>query len=108
MAVEARASSTLSNVSTFMGMPLSSLDDVRPGVVAVNGAPYSGVKFSREGSRGIRKASLTLADKLAVAGDEGFADVDNGLRLLPIDGALIDVGDWPVAEDNRLDGWNPA
>ena len=96
MAVEERASSTLSNVSTFMGVPLSSVDDVRPGVVAVNGAPYSGVKFSREGSRGIRKASLTLADKLAVAGDEGFADVDNGLRLLPVDGALIDVGDWPV------------
>ena len=79
-----------------MGLPPAGLDDVRPGVVAINGAPYAGIKFSREGSSGIREASLALADRLAVAGDEGFADVDSGRRLHYNEGTLIDVGDWPV------------
>ena len=96
MATAAKHPPLFAGPPTFMGVPLAGVDDVRPGVVAINGAPYAGIKFSREGSSGIREASLALADKLAVAGDEGFADVDNGLRLRPIDGALIDVGDWPV------------
>ena len=96
MATDVRPPSITAGLSTFMGVPLAGIDDVHPGVVAINGAPYAGIKFSRHGSRGIREASFALADKLAVAGDEGFADVDNGFRLRPIDGALIDVGDWPV------------
>ena len=96
MAIDEKSSSILSGFSTFMGVPPAGLDDVNQGVVAVNGAPYSGGRLAREGPRGIRHASLALAEKFAIAGDRGFADVDNGLRLLPNDGALIDVGDWPV------------
>ena len=96
MPIEPKTPLLLSGVSTFMGVPPAGLDDVGPGVVAVNGAPYSGGRFTREGPRGIREASVAMAEKLAIAGREGFADVDRGLRLIPNGGALIDVGDWPI------------
>ena len=96
MATDSRSSSILGSTSTFMGLPPAGVDDVRPGVVAINGAPYSGGRLAREGPRGIREASFALADKLAVAGDGGFADVDSGRRLHYNEGAVIDVGDWPV------------
>ena len=96
MPIDPKTPLLLAGVSTFMGVPPAGLDDVGPGVVAVNGAPYSGGRFTREGPRGIREASVAMAEKLAIAGREGFADVDRGLRLIPNGGALIDVGDWPV------------
>ena len=96
MAIKQSSPSLLTTLSTFMGLPPAGLDDVRPGKVVVNGAPYSGGRLAREGPRGIRLASLALADKFAVTGDEGIADLDGGRRLFPNEGALIDVGDWPV------------
>ncbi len=102
MAVDEKSPSILSGFSTFMGVPPSGLDDVHPGVVAVNGAAYSGGRFAREGPRGIRHASLALGEKFSMTGDRGFADVDNGVRLIPNEGALIDVGDWPVYPSDVL------
>ena len=96
MTIDSKSQSLLAGTSTFLGVPLAGLDDVGPGVVAINGAPYSGGRFTREGPRGIRQASLAMAEKLAIAGEEGFAELDQGLRLIPNDDALIDVGDWPV------------
>ena len=96
MAIKQSSPSLLTTLSTFMGLPPAGLDDVRPGAVVVNGAPYSGGRFAREAPRGIRRASLALAERLALTGDEGIADLDGGRRLFPNEGVLIDVGDWPV------------
>ena len=96
MTIDARTPPLLTSATMFMGVPPAGLDQVGPGVVAINGAPYSGGRFAREGPRGIREASLAMAEKLAIAGTEGFADADRGLRLIPNGGSLIDVGDWPV------------
>ena len=87
---------------SFLGAPVGRPEDVKPGMVAVGGAPYSlkaeaGIKvWAREGPRAVREASLTFAQQLALAGEEGLLDVDRQRRLFAKEGAVVDVGDYVI------------
>ena len=82
---------------TFLRAPLVELDALRPGVVAINGAPYDtthkGGPGTRSGPKGIREASLPMANRLANAGDRGIVDVETGARRTWRAGSVVDVGD---------------
>ena len=70
---------------TFLRAPLVELDALRPGVVAINGAPYDtthkGGPGTRSGPKGIREASLPMANRLANAGDRGWVSTRAGSTL---------------------------
>ena len=85
-----------SGTATFMRAPLGEFEDVKPGMVVINGAPHTmQVRFNeRRGPNGMREGSLFIADKLRNAGSEGILDTSTGRRLfLPEESRLLDVGD---------------
>ncbi|MBI4337981.1 MAG: agmatinase family protein [Chloroflexi bacterium] len=83
--------------ATFLHAPMVDFDTLKPGMVAVSGAPHDSTHSTRFGTRtgpkGVREASLPLADKLRNAGKKGLVDVATGARLVMKDGVLADVGD---------------
>ena len=86
---------------TFLTAPIVDLDQIRPGMVVVAGAPHDSTHASRFGTRmgprGIREGSLPLAHKLRNVGELGLVEVDTGLRVTPPSEArLVDVGDFNV------------
>ena len=85
-----------SGTATFMRAPLGDFDDVKPGMVVINGAPHTmQVRFNeRIGPNGIREGSLFIADKFRNASDDGVLDMSTDRRFfLPDDTRLLDVGD---------------
>lgn len=86
------------NPPTFFGAPQLELEDVRPGMVAISGAPHEGTHNfhwlgTTRGPRAVRAASMPLARKL-VDSAEGLVDVSTGKRLfMPSQPLLADVGD---------------
>lgn len=101
-----------SGPTTFLKSPQASFDDIKPGMVAIGGAPHDSTHGHRAGARygprGIREGSQTLADKLRPAGDDGLIHVGSGSRLsLPAESRLVDVGDYnsyPTDMDRAVEG----
>ena len=92
---------------TFMKSPLVELDQIERGMVAVGGAPHDsthGSRFgTRMGPRGIREGSLTFADRLQNAGEQGVFDVKTGKHYTPLgQNKLVDVGDFNVYPSDVL------
>ena len=90
-----------SGSTTFLNAPHASFDDIKPGMVAIGGAPHDSTHGhrigTRMGPRGIREGSQTLADKLRGGAGGGFLDVSSGMRVsLPSEPRLVDVGDYNV------------
>jgi arginase family enzyme len=84
---------------TFLNAPAASLDEVRPGQVAVAGVPHDSTHNTRFGARfgpdGIRLASASLGAQLEE--DDGFFDtVSLRNRRFAGTNALVDVGDLRV------------
>ncbi len=83
--------------ATFMRAPLVGLDDIKPGMTVISGAPHSmRDRFGeRYGPRGIRDSSMPIADKLRNAAAGGVVDLSTGRTLLPpTETRLVDVGDF--------------
>ena len=82
--------------ATFLRSESGDVQDVRPGMVVISGAPH-GVKdrmTQRGGPKSIRESSLSLDDRLSNAGSAGVVDVSTGRYLLPTtDARIMDVGD---------------
>ena len=101
-----------SGATTFLKSPQASFDDIKPGMVAIGGAPHDSTHGHRAGARygprGIREGSQVLADKLRPAGDDGLIHVGSGNRLrLPAENMLVDVGDYnsyPTDMDRAVEG----
>ncbi len=101
-----------SGATTFLKSPQASFDDIKPGMVAIGGAPHDSTHGHRAGARygprGIREGSQVLADKLRPAGDDGLIHVGSGSRLsLPAESRLVDVGDYnsyPTDMDRAVEG----
>ena len=101
-----------SGATTFLKSPQASFDDIRPGMVAIGGAPHDSTHGHRAGARygprGIRAGSQVLADKLRPAGDDGLIHVGSGRRIsLPAENMLVDVGDYnsyPTDVDRAVEG----
>ena len=94
-------SSSASGLTTFLDAPVVELDQVRPGMVVIGGAPHDSTHASRFGTRmgprGIREGSQPLARKLDNVGDQGLLEVGTGRRLVPAsETTLVDVGDFNV------------
>ena len=92
---------TTSGSTTFLKAPLVDFDYIKPGMVAIGGAPHDSTHGhrigSRMGPRGIREGSQTVADKLRGDSDGGLFDVGSGRRMtLPSEPRLVDVGDYSV------------
>ena len=101
-----------SGATTFLKSPQASFDDIKPGMVAIGGAPHDSTHGHRAGARygprGIREGSQVLADKLRPAGEDGLIHVGSGSRLsLPTENKLVDVGDYnsyPTDMDRAVEG----
>lgn len=101
-----------SGATTFLKSPQASFDDIRPGMVAIGGAPHDSTHGHRAGARygprGIRAGSQVLADKLRPAGDDGLIHVGSGSRIsLPAENKLVDMGDYnsyPTDMDRAVEG----
>ena len=101
-----------SGPTTFLKSPQASFDDIKPGMVAIGGAPHDSTHGHRAGARygprGIREGSQVLADKLRPAGEDGLIHVGSGSRLsLPAESRLVDVGDYnsyPTDMDRAVEG----
>ena len=81
---------------TFLRSPLVEFEDIKPGMVVVNGAPLTWRQSAgeNEGPRWIRESSLAIADKLLNAGDGGIRDLATGrVMTVPKEPRLVDVGD---------------
>ena len=91
---------TTSGSTTFLKAPLVDFDYIKPGMVAIGGAPHELNEDrigSRMGPRGIREGSQIVADKLRGDADGGLFDVGSGRRMtLPSEPRLVDVGDYSV------------
>ena len=101
-----------SGATTFLKSPQASFDDIKPGMVAIGGAPHDSTHGHRAGARygprGIREGSRVLADRLRPAGDDGLIHVGSGSRIsLPAVNKLVDVGDYnsyPTDVDRAVEG----
>ena len=92
---------TTSGLTTFLKAPLVDFDYIKPGMVAIGGAPHDSTHShrigTRMGPRGIREGSQTVADKLRGDADGELFDVASGQRVtLPSEPRLVDVGDYSV------------
>ena len=88
---------TYAGPATFLRSPLVEFEDIKPGMVVVNGSPLSWRQQTvgeNEGPRWIRESSLAIADKLLNAGDGGIRDLATGrVMSVPKEPRLVDVGD---------------
>ena len=74
-----------SGSTTFLKSPQANFEDIKPGMVAIGGAPHDSTHGHRAGARygprGIREGSQVLADQLRPAGEGGLIHVGSGSRL---------------------------
>ena len=89
--VSQEVSPWFSGSTTFLKAPLAEFDDIKPGMVAIGGAPHDSTHGHRVGTRmgprGIREGSQILADKLRRGAESGLMDVASGKRIqLPSEG----------------------
>ena len=86
---------------SFLGVPLSAPEEVKPGSVVVSGAPFDSEIMPRFGTRkgpnGIRAGSQLLGERLRRVGDRELVDLETGERLSGrlLDG-VADVGDFTM------------
>jgi agmatinase len=98
MATEVNGPAT-TGAHTFFRAPLTRMEDLRPGQIAVAGVPHDSTHTTRFGTRygprGIREGSLSMLDRLS--SPDGVLDLATGLRRRYVGGdTLVDVGDLNV------------
>lgn len=81
---------------TFFQAPLTQIEDLRPGQVAIAGVPHDSTHTTRFGTRygprGIREGSLMMLDRISAP--DGVLDLATGLRRRYVGrDVLADVGD---------------
>lgn len=87
--------------SSFLGVPLGAVEDVRPGSFVISGAPFDSEILARfgahRGPNGIRTGSQLVGERLHRAEGKDLMDVETGERFSPrfLD-RVLDVGDFTM------------
>ena len=89
---------SFAGIPTFLGAPQGTARELKPGSVAVLGAPRDATSGVREGARygprAIRKASVDFAYDLEASASNTLVDIETGKQLhIPSVGKLLDLGD---------------
>lgn len=92
---------SFAGVSSFLRAPWGTARQVRPGAVAVLGAPHDATSSARQGARygpkAIREASADFVYDLQASETHTLVDIETGKQLrLPTGGKVVDLGDAPL------------
>ena len=92
---------SFAGIHTFLRAPRGTARELKPGSVAVLGAPHDAASGAREGARygprAIRDASVDFGYDLEASASNTLVDIETGRQLhLPGEGMLLDLGDVSV------------